>query len=108
LFVQERDFGSGVEKEQVPPATVEGAANGRAELLEEEILIANRLARPREQAHEGDAAPPEIELETKLLEQVRAEQKVHLEFLLARDHELHLVVRHDGDRHSFDPHSSDI
>src|SRR5207253_4467874 len=38
----------------------------------------------------------------ELLEEVRAEEKVHVEFFFAGDDETHLLVRHDRDRNVLD------
>ena len=73
FLVEECDFRAGVENECEPAAAVDRAANRWTETLDEEILIADRPARGSENAAERGVAMAEIELDAKLLQQMRAE-----------------------------------
>ena len=72
LLVQERHFGAGIEDERQPPVAIDGAADRRAESFDEEVLIGDRVPSRQRDPREGDVAAAEVELETELLQQMRA------------------------------------
>ena len=107
-LVQEGHFRSGVEDEHVPAVTVDRAAHRGPELFDEQVLINDRLSRSGEDPREGDVVAAEVELDSKFLQQMRAEEKVDLEFFFAGDQKLHLVIGHDRHRHVGDRHPAQV
>src|SRR5207245_8923173 len=108
LLVMNGDFGGGVWDEVEPSAQMDRAADRGAEPLDEEVLIANRPPRGGEDPVERDSAMAKIELEPKLLQEMRAEEKIHLELFLAADQKSHLVVGHHRHRNVGDRHRSEL
>src|SRR5258707_5043498 len=102
-LVEERHFRAAVDDEQEPTVLVDRPSHGGAELVPEEVLIRLRLTVAGLEVSERGRVVPEVELDAKLLQQVRAEEKVDVKLLLPGDEKLHLVVRHDGYGHVADP-----
>ena len=106
--VQKRDLGTGIEDEDEPAFAIDHAAHGGAEVIPEKILIGRGHAIGGGEVRERGLVAAEVELDARLLQQMRAEEKLDRELVLAGDDELHLVVRHDRHRHILDDHPADL
>ena len=105
---EKRHLGTGIEDEDEPSLAIDHAAHGGAEVIPEKILIGRGDAIRGGEVRERGLVAAEVELDARLLQQVRAEEELDRELVLAGDDELHLVVRHDRHRHVLDGHLADL
>src|SRR5207248_3430050 len=97
--IEKRDLGTGIEDEDEPSLAIDHTAYGRTEVIPEEVLIRSSHAiRGREMGERG-LVVTEIELDARLLEQVRAEEEFDRKLILAGRDELNLEVSHECRRH---------
>src|SRR5205823_4924635 len=70
-------------------------------------LISGGMTIDTRQSCEGHDAARKIQIGAELFEEIRAEEKVDLEFFFSGDDEAHLFVRHDRDRNILDDDVAD-